>query len=264
MQNFYRIRHSSSLLKGLTAGILPLILTTLLIFTFVIPASATDGQTINNTRISIMAEDLSIKAVFNIIESKTTFIIGYDNTVDVTKRTSLHIVNKTVSQVLQQILKDYRGTISQVDEYHVLIRVEKAPAAPKMPVTVQPVQVRITGTVVDEKDLPLPGVSVYEKTSHKGTATDVNGKYTVTAEQGATLVFSFVGYASQEVVVGSQAEINIKLKPAANILNEVVAIGYQTVRKSDFTGAVASVKANELNLSAPTVGQALVGKVAGV
>ena len=67
MQNFYRIRHSSSLLKGLTAGILPLILTTLLIFTFVIPASATDGQTINNTRISIMAEDMSIKAIFNII-----------------------------------------------------------------------------------------------------------------------------------------------------------------------------------------------------
>jgi len=264
MQNFYRIRHSSSLLKGLTSGILPLILTTLLIFTFVIPASATDGQTINNTRVSIMAEDMSIKAIFNIIESKTTFIIGYDNTVDVTKRTSLHVINKTVSQVLQQVLKDYRGTISQVDEYHVLIRVEKAAAAPKMPVTVQPIQVRITGTVVDEKDLPLPGVSVYEKTSHKGTATDANGKYTVTAEPGATLVFSFVGYASQEVVVSNQTEINIKLKPAANILNEVVAIGYQTVRKSDFTGAVASVKANELNLSAPTVGQALVGKVAGV
>jgi hypothetical protein len=136
--------------------------------------------------------------------------------------------------------------------------------APKEPIKVQAIQVRITGTVVDEKDLPVPGVSVYEKVSHRGTATDVNVKYAVTLEQGSTLVFSFVGYTTQEVVIGNQTEINIKLKPASTILNEVVAIGYQTVRKSDFTGAVASVKASELNLSAPTVGQALVGKVAGV
>ena len=124
--------------------------------------------------------------------------------------------------------------------------------------------VKISGTVVDEKGLPLPGVSVYEKKSHKGTATDINGKFTITTEPGSTLVFAFVGYTNQEVVVGSQTTITIKLMPSTNILNEVVAIGYQTVRKSDFTGAIASVKAEELNLTAPTVGQALVGKVAGV
>src|ERR1700754_1238531 len=85
--------------------------------------------------------------------------------------------------------------------------------------------VKVSGTITDEKGLPLPGVSVYEKKSHKGTASDINGKYSITVEQGSTLVFAFVGYTNQEVVVGSQTQLNIKLMPSTNILNEVVAIG---------------------------------------
>jgi TonB-linked SusC/RagA family outer membrane protein len=228
-----------------------------------IPARAAEGQTIDNTRISFIAENLSLKDVFTIIEKKTDFILGYDNTIDIYKHVSIRVTNQTVGQVLQHLLTDYKGTISQVDDRHILLRVERS-IRNKGPVKIQQEQVKITGTVVDEKDQPLPGVSVHEKVSHKGSATDVNGKYTITVEKGSTIVFTFIGYSDQEVVVTNQAEINIKLSPATNILNEVVAIGYQTIRKSDFTGAISSVKADELNLSAPTVGQALVGKVAGV
>jgi len=123
--------------------------------------------------------------------------------------------------------------------------------------------IKVSGTVVDETNQPLPGVSVRVKNTKTGVSTNVDGKFTISVEEGSTLVFSFVGYTSQEVTVTGPA-LNIKLAPQSNILNEVVAIGYQTVRKSDFTGAIASVKADELNLSAPTIGQALVGKVAGV
>ncbi|WP_158826856.1 SusC/RagA family TonB-linked outer membrane protein [Mucilaginibacter lacusdianchii] len=123
--------------------------------------------------------------------------------------------------------------------------------------------IQVTGTVTDENNQPLPGVTVSDKATHKGTVTDMNGKYTITVNEGATLVYSFVGYLSQEAAASNQA-INIKLKPQYNILNEVVAVGYQTMRKSDVNGAIASVKASELNITAPTVGQAIVGKVAGV
>ncbi len=123
----------------------------------------------------------------------------------------------------------------------------------------------ISGVVTDDNNQPLPGVSVYDKNNRqRGTVTDINGKYSLTVEQGTTLVFSFVGFTTQEAAAGPSATLNIKLKPQANILNEVVAIGYQSIRKSDVTGAISSVKAGELNLSAPTLGQALVGKVAGV
>lgn len=126
------------------------------------------------------------------------------------------------------------------------------------------VPVRISGIVTDETNQPVPGTSVVVKGTKTGTVTDANGKYSLTAETGSSLVFTFIGYVTQEVVVGSQRQVNIKLLPANNMLNEVVAIGYQSVRKSDVTGAISSVKASELNLSAPTLGQALVGKVAGV
>ncbi|WP_214073391.1 TonB-dependent receptor [Mucilaginibacter sp. dw_454] len=123
--------------------------------------------------------------------------------------------------------------------------------------------IKVSGTVVDETNQPLPGVSVRVKGTDAGVTTDVNGKYTISVEQESTLVFSFIGYINQEVVVDRDL-ISIQLKPQTNLLNEVVAIGYQSVRKTDVTGAISSVKAEELNKSAPTLGQALVGKVAGV
>jgi TonB-linked SusC/RagA family outer membrane protein len=123
--------------------------------------------------------------------------------------------------------------------------------------------VTISGTVTDEQKQPLPGVSVFDKQSKKGTVTDGKGKYTIAINEGSTLVFSYMGYVSQEVNVNSNRVLNITLKENSNTLEEV-SIGYQKVRKSDVTGAISSVKASELNLTSPTVGQALVGKVAGV
>jgi TonB-linked SusC/RagA family outer membrane protein len=126
-------------------------------------------------------------------------------------------------------------------------------------------KIKVTGKVIDESGEALFGVTVIEKgNSGVGTVTDVNGEFSIDAKQGSTLVFSFVGFIAQEVVVGSQTNFSIQLKQDALMLNEVVAVGYQTMRKSDLTGAISSVKAKELNLTTPTVGQALVGKVAGV
>ncbi|WP_448634963.1 carboxypeptidase-like regulatory domain-containing protein [Pedobacter panaciterrae] len=122
----------------------------------------------------------------------------------------------------------------------------------------------ISGIVTDNNQLPLPGVGVYDKKTKKSTSTDVNGKYSISLQEGSTLVFSFIGYESQEVQVNGARTLNILLKESTNTLDEVVAIGYQKIRKSDVTGAISSVKASELNLTSATVGQALVGKVAGV
>jgi TonB-linked SusC/RagA family outer membrane protein len=124
--------------------------------------------------------------------------------------------------------------------------------------------VRITGVVTDDANEPLVGVTVAEKGTTKGSVTDVDGRFSIDATPGSTLVFSFIGFTNQEVVVGTQTVLNIKLAAGALQLNEVVAVGYQTFRKSDVTGSISSLKASELNLTTPTVGQALVGKVAGV
>ncbi len=122
----------------------------------------------------------------------------------------------------------------------------------------------VSGVVTDENGLILPGVSILEKGTKNGVVADAKGNYKINVSDNATLVFTFIGYEPKEVQVSGRRTINVQMFPAANVLKEVVAIGYQTLRKSDVTGAIASVKASDLNLSTPTLGQALVGKVAGV
>jgi TonB-linked SusC/RagA family outer membrane protein len=120
----------------------------------------------------------------------------------------------------------------------------------------------ISGTVTDENDKPLAGANVVVKGNNRGTTTDMKGQFSLQAEEGSTLVISSVGYITQELPA-SGTPLTIRLKENSKMLEEVY-VGYQRLRKSDVTGAVSSVKASEMNLSSPTISQALVGKVAGV
>lgn len=125
---------------------------------------------------------------------------------------------------------------------------------------------KITGKVTSSEDkLPLPGVNVLIKNTSDGTITDADGTYELAAAKGTTLVFSFVGFEAKEVVVGSEAVINMVLEPASQLLKDVVVIAYGTVKKSDLTGSVSSVSSEDLNRTAPTsLDQALQGRAAGV
>ncbi|WP_190295210.1 SusC/RagA family TonB-linked outer membrane protein [Mucilaginibacter rubeus] len=124
---------------------------------------------------------------------------------------------------------------------------------------------KITGVVNDEHGQPLPGVSVKLKGTPNGTTTNVNGQFNITAEPSQTLVFTFLGYVAQEVNVGSQKTINVKLQPNATNMNEVVVVGYGTQRKATVTGSVASVTNSEIvTTKNENVLNMLAGKVAGV
>lgn len=123
----------------------------------------------------------------------------------------------------------------------------------------------VTGQVVDDTDSPLPGVAIQVKGTTKGTITDIDGNYSIRVDDGATLIFSYVGYASEEVEVGSQSEINMTLMTDINQLSEIVVVGYGTKKRSDVTGAITSVGSKEIaEVPAPNVTQALQGRLAGV
>ncbi|WP_461132765.1 SusC/RagA family TonB-linked outer membrane protein [Spirosoma lituiforme] len=129
------------------------------------------------------------------------------------------------------------------------------------------VDIPITGKVIDsETKTAVPGVNIIIKGTGIGTTTDTEGNYKISVPNtSATLVFSFVGYISQEVKVGNRNTVSITLAPDAKALGEVVVIGYGTVKKSDLTGAVATIKGEELmDKPVPNVSQALQGKIAGV
>ncbi|MFM8348420.1 MAG: carboxypeptidase-like regulatory domain-containing protein, partial [Bacteroidota bacterium] len=104
----------------------------------------------------------------------------------------------------------------------------------------------VRGKVTDASDgSPLPGVSILEKGTTNGTTTDAQGAFTLQVSPGATLAFSFIGYQSQELAVGSQSVLDVSLKPESTTLTDVVVIGYGTIEKRDVTGSIASVNNKE-------------------
>ena len=124
----------------------------------------------------------------------------------------------------------------------------------------------VTGKVTDKSDgSGMPGVSVSLKGSNKGTQTDVNGTYKISAPANATLIFSFVGFTKQEIAIGTRSELNVTLASADKALDEVVVVGYGTTTRKDATGGVSSLAAKDFNqgvISSPE--QLLQGRVAGV
>ena len=125
---------------------------------------------------------------------------------------------------------------------------------------------KITGRVLDNRDnSPLPGVSVQIKGTSSGTQTKPDGTYSIEAPSGSTIVFSFIGYLSQEKVVNGASNINVSMSSDVKSLQDVVVVGYGSTRRSDLTGAVASVKTAQLEeRPAASVNQALAGRIPGV
>jgi TonB-dependent starch-binding outer membrane protein SusC len=127
-------------------------------------------------------------------------------------------------------------------------------------------QTIVTGKVTaEDTNEALPGVSILVKGTSKGTVTDADGKYSITVDENAILVFSFVGYTSQEISVGNRASLDVNLAPNIGTLSEVVVIGYGEVDKKDVTGAITTLGTKDFNSGVMTSPQELLmGKVAGV
>ncbi|WP_227871630.1 carboxypeptidase-like regulatory domain-containing protein [Flavobacterium kingsejongi] len=104
----------------------------------------------------------------------------------------------------------------------------------------------ISGVVSDAKGMTIPGVSVTVKNTQEGTTTDIDGKYEIKAASNAVLVFSFIGFKTQEIAVNGKKQISIVLAENTESLDEVVVIGYGKQKKSDINGSISSIKAEEL------------------
>ncbi len=135
-----------------------------------------------------------------------------------------------------------------------------------LPLLADPLATTVKGKVIDENGVGLPGVSVVEKGTTNGSTTDAGGQFSINVKGNkAALVFSFVGYLAQEVIVGAQSQIDVSLKPGTATLDEVVVVGYGTQKKATVTGAVVAVQGTTL-IRAPTadLGSSLAGRLPGL
>ena len=229
-------------------------------------ATNTSAQELLDQRISLKIQDQPVKSILSKIESETSIKFMYSpKAIQAQRHTSIQVTNQSLQEVLALLLKPLDIKYRVVGNRIVLSPQDEASAISDS-ASVDLSQLNITGTVTDESGAGLPGVSILVKGTQSGTTTDVSGIYKLTiSDDDAILVFSFVGYVTQEVAAGSQSTINITLKPDMKSLEEVVVVGYGTQKRGDITGSVASVSAKDLNgLPTPSLDAALTGKMPGV
>lgn len=222
-------------------------------------ASVSYSQT---AEISLNLQGVTLQEALDAVKKQSDFSFWYRNEeIDLFKKVSVKIDHKNIREVMTQLLygQDLAYTI---DEKHIIIYKKDKSAEPQRLVQKQK---RITGIVTDPNGDPIIGANVVEKGTTNGTITDLDGKFSLTVDDRSSLLVSYIGFLSQELQIKGESYIKISLEESNKQLDEVVVIGYGTVKKSDLTGSVASVKSSAImDLPTNNISQALQGRIPGV
>ncbi len=222
------------------------------------------NKTYSQTKtLKLSMHNTTVKEVLNSIEEQSEFYFMYsEKVIDVNRKVDVNIENQKVDATLKLLFKgtDVNYTIN--DRIIVLTTPEVYNTNSERGIQ----QGSVSGKVTDKDGLPLPGVTVVVKGTTNGTITDMDGNYSISnVPDNATLQFSFVGMLTQEVVVGSQTSIDVTMEFDAIGIEEVVAIGYGTMKKSDLTGSLSSISSKDIRKQPVTnISQALQGRASGV
>ena len=216
-----------------------------------------------NTTIQISNyRDITIEQLIREVEAQTDYLFVYSkNEIDTGERFSLPAEEVTVKSALDNLVASAKLSYRFDNDYIILT---KRNIDSNEPVVMQGVV--ITGKVVEADGQPLPGTTIVIKGTLQGTTTDANGAYSLLVpNESATLVFSYIGFTTQEIVVGRQRVINITLIEDALQMEEVVVVAYGSQKKVTVTGAIATVQTKELKQSsAANLSVALAGRLPGL
>ena len=237
-------------------------LTTFLILISVVCVFASETYS-QSKKLNLNMKNATVKEVLSAIEDQSEFKFMYSGKViDVNREVAMNEENAKIEDALKSL---FAGTdVDFTIENRIIVLSSTSLTNNELTSTQQ--QKSISGKVTDSTGASLPGVSIAVKGTTTGTVSDIDGNYTLNIPTNAiTLVFSFVGMKTQEIEIGSKTKINVTLVDESIGLDEVVAIGYGKVKKSDVTGSVSSLSENNLSTGmvvAPQ--QAMQGKISGV
>jgi len=218
-----------------------------------------------STKLTVIKENATVKSILDEIQNQSEFKFFYSSEVDVDRIATIDMKYKVVFDILDELFKETNVNYVVFDRQIALVVQTKNGVNDDFS-AIGMQQPAVKGKVTDAAGQALPGVTVVVKGTTQGTITNSDGEYSIlNIPPNSILVFSFVGMRTEEVAVGNQTTINVTLEEETIGIDEVVAIGYGTVRKSDLTGSVSSVKAEELQATPITsIDQGLVGRAAGV
>ncbi|MCO4294737.1 TonB-dependent receptor [Solitalea sp. MAHUQ-68] len=233
-------------------------LTLIMMITTFLQVSFASGQ-----EVSISEKNISLEKLFKRLHKSTGYNFLYDTEVlKEAKPVSVQVNNVSVDYALNQIFKNQPLAYTIVK--NTVIVQPKAVKDVVAPVT-EVALVKVSGIVQDETGQPLPGVTVSIKGTSTATVTNVNGKYSIQAEVGSTIEFSFIGYKKQTITVRSgTADINVKLVPEEKELEAVAVVAYGKQKKISVVGSQATIKPSELKVPVRDLTTALAGRLAGI
>lgn len=208
--------------------------------------------------VSLSDTRLTLKAAFTEIEKQTDLSIDYNREIiDVNKVVVIPARAGSLSEIMAALLQD-TGCTYVTRGNHIVI--SKAPVAAQ-----QPQKKNIAGTVLDENGDPVIGANIVEKGTTNGTATDVDGRFSLQVAESAVIHISYLGYVATDVSTLGKNSFNVVLQEDTRTLEEVVVVGYGTMKKSDVNAAIVSVKAEDLvKVSSPDFSEMLMGRAAGL
>ncbi len=212
--------------------------------------------------LNLNMQDVTVKEVLSEIEAQSEFYFMYSGKlIDVNRKVSVNVENRRIGKVLNSLFD--KTDVEYVVKDRIIVLTRKGMGDVLANVAQQK---SISGTVVDESGEPMPGVTVIIKGTNNGTITNIDGKYIITnIPEDAVLQFSFVGMKNLEISASGQSTIDVTMFTSTIGIEEVVAIGYGTVKKRDITGSMASLKSEDFNIGVTTAPEQLLqGRVAGV
>ena len=252
--------------------IIKLLLMIKLIFVLLVTAllQVSSAETYSQT-VSLKFRNARLETVLKEIGTQTGYDLVYITPlINEARPVSIHVSNAPLRDVLERSFSNQALTYT-ISNNTIIVqkKIAEITATPLLDIetlTEKAPPTEIRGKVTDTKGEALIGVSVKVKGTAIGVSTDVNGNFTISAPDGSsTLVFTYVGYTTQEVSIGGRTTLNVQLSQSTEALQEVVVVGYGTQKKSDLTGSLVSVTAKDIKDQAfSNINQALQGKVAGV
>ncbi|MFY0601294.1 MAG: TonB-dependent receptor [Cyclobacteriaceae bacterium] len=219
-------------------------------------------------KLDLDVSDITLDQLFEEIQNRSDYIFFYkDDVLNEDKKISIKLKNASLTRILDKALAKTNLDYSISDRQVVVMKTSTQVSSEDVePNAKQDQGPKISGQVLDSEGDPLPGATILEKGTLNGTQTDVDGKFSLFVEsEESVLVFSFVGFDSQEILVGDQTIVDITMKENAEALDEVVVIGYGTTTKRKLVGAVSKIDTKELQQTPfANVTQALQGQIPGI
>ena len=246
-------RHLQRFVKRYSKQLLIMKLTSILLLSCLLQAYS---KGYSQPGITLNLKNVELRQVFTAIEKQTDYkFVFNDDVLPGNKKFSINVKDEPIQVLLQELFKGTPFRYKFFDDNSIAI----GSAGSNLQ------QVPITGKVTVAGGTPLAGVTVKVKGSKLGTSTDADGNFSINVPDGATLIFSYVGYSVTERIVKGNGAINITLEQKNQEMNQVVVVGYGTQRKREITGAVSTIKVNDIkDLQVTSIDQALQGKAAGV